>query len=115
MIGENEMLQRGRKSAAAKLVSLPKTSRSPRLKPAAPLSKSEQALFDELVSGNPHLRPTDSPLLAGFVRASTNMLKRGVDVASWERSARVANQLARSLRLTPQSVYDPEKLGRRRY
>lgn len=69
-----------------------------------------------LAAANRHLTVTDGPLLAVYVQAvtRTHRLGRGKDVGGWEKSARLAMALARSLRLTPQSTTDPQTIGRRR-
>ena len=73
-------------------------------------------MFADLAAHNRHLTATDAPLLAGYVQAVGKMhrLAKKSDVAEWERAARVALALGRSLRLTPQSTTDPQSIGRRR-
>ena len=111
------MVQPGRRSPAS-LTVLPTASSGarPRLAPPAILTTGEQAVFNEMAAANPHLTPTDAPLLAGYVQALTKMhrLAKRPDVGPWEKAARVAMSLGTKLRLTPQATQDPQALGRRR-
>jgi hypothetical protein len=113
------VVTRGRKSAAAmatKLVAIDATKLRPRLTATARLSQVEQTVFDLVARQNRHLVPGDAVLLTAFSQAAARTFKasKGKDAAGWERSARVMTLLARSLRLTPQSVADPQKLARQR-
>jgi hypothetical protein len=109
-------MQRSRKSFASTIVPLDVTGSRPKLSPPSILSTVEQTLFTELANGNPHLAAPDAALLAGYVQALNRMhcLAKKTDIISWEKAARVAMALGRSLRLTPQSTVRPETVGRQR-
>lgn len=98
-------MQRGRKSAA-NVVSLAPTAMRSKLTVPSVLTSTERKLYVELVTHNPHLTPTDVPLLTGYVQALALMQKlvKRADIAGWERAGRMALALARSLRLTQRSV-----------
>jgi hypothetical protein len=110
------VVTRGRKSAAARLVEIDTSKLRPKLTPTARLSQVEQTVFDLATRANRHLVPGDAVLLTAFAQAAARTFKasKGKDTAGWERSARVMTLLARSLRLTPQSAVDPQKLARQR-
>jgi hypothetical protein len=109
------MAQRGRKPTLT-VVPLDLTGARPRLTAPSILTKGERALFAEVAAINPHLRPADVPLLAAYAQALTKVYKlaRQSDAAAWERTARMALALARSLRITSQSQVHPETAGRKR-
>lgn len=113
------MRQPGRRSAASKIVHLATTGT--RSRPTAPrcLTKAERTTFNEIAIANPHLKTTDAPILASFVQATTlshrlGRSDRASDVPMWDRTTRMMLALARSLRLTVNSVTHPDKLGRAR-
>src|SRR6516162_824157 len=107
-------MQRGRKSVASNLIALAPTDTRPRLNPPAILSTAEATLFEELAAANPHLGVSDVALLAAFTQAviKTQRLAKKSDIAAWERAGRLALSLARSLRLTQQSISDAKTAGR---
>jgi hypothetical protein len=80
------------------------------------LKTDEKTLFIELAALNAHLTASDTPMLAAYVQAitKTHRLAWQKDVAAWERCARVAMAMARSLRLTAISGTHPERLSRQR-
>src|SRR6478672_9558846 len=108
-------MQRGRKPTLT-VVPTELTGARPRLTAPSILTKLERDLFADVAAINPHLRPADVPLLAAYAQAlhMTYKLARQSDTAAWERSARVAMALARSLRITTQSQVHPETAGRKR-
>jgi hypothetical protein len=110
------MAQRGRKSAAANLTPLPTTGTRSKLIAPAILTTSEKATFTELANANPHLTTSDAPLLATYAQAlnKTHRLGRTKDLAGWEKAAKLALALARSLRLTAQAGNDPKSVARAR-
>jgi hypothetical protein len=79
------------------------------------LTKSEQSIFSETAQAFPHLGRADIQLLASFAVATAmaQRLKKGNDVANWERAVRTQLAVGRSLRLTQQSRTKPETLYRR--
>jgi phage terminase small subunit len=111
------MLQRGRKSAAANLVTPDLTGTRSRLTAPEYLSTEEEALFDEIVavSDRQHLVLTDVPLLVCYVQSyikARALVSDPDKIREWEKTVRTMTMLARSLRLTPQSRVHPEKAGR---
>lgn len=110
------MTQRGRKSATGNVVALRPTGSGPRLTPPSLLSNQEAQLFSELAAAAPHLSSTDTPILTSYVLAisKSNELSRSHDTASWEKTVRVMMALARTLRLTAQSLVDPKTAFRKR-
>lgn len=114
------MKQRGRKSAE-NLVAIDVTGTPPRLTAPSGLTKSERALFNEIVAGcaADHFRESDKFLLVSLVQAIA-LSRRAVrgaarapgQLAAWERSTRLVTTLATKLRLTVQSRVDPKTIGR---
>jgi hypothetical protein len=90
------------------------TVTQPRLTPPSSLTASERLEFAAIVSENQHLRRTDAMMLGLFVvtAAKAQKLARGKDVAAAEKAIKLSIALARSMRLTSQSVYDPKTIGR---
>jgi hypothetical protein len=109
-------VQRGRKSAAANVVTLTATSTGSRLTAPPILRDDERSLFTKLAALNKHLTATDAPMLACYVQAisKTQRLARTKDVSAWERAARVAMAMSRQLRMTASSATHPDKLSRAR-
>jgi hypothetical protein len=106
------MMQPGRKSAAANVVSLAVTTPRTVLTPIGhPLSKDERTIFDFIAKSNHHLKPIDTPLLMLYACAIVRSMARGDD---FEKVARTAMVIARSLRLTPQSHTQGMTAARRR-
>ena len=113
------MRQRGRKSAAAELATLPGVDgKPPRLKPPPHLNDDERLLFDELVGAcDPrHFVESDLPLLASYVQAT--LIARDAahapsKIVLWEKAVRMQATLATRLRLSPQGRIDPKTVGRR--
>jgi hypothetical protein len=111
------MLQRGRKSSATLMA--PDLDGLDRLKPPASLSKSECAIFKQLVGAvdKKHFRESDLPLLCAYTRAiaieqlaarqlSANPVD-GKALALWEKATRALVALSMRLRLSPQSRMHP--------
>ncbi len=105
-----------RKSSAAPFIPLPSTGSRSRLTAPEFLKTDERALFNELATLNAHLTPSDTAMLAAYCQAigKTHRLARQKDIAPWEKCARVAMAMARSLRLTAISGTHPERLSRQR-
>jgi hypothetical protein len=113
------MLQRGRKSAASKLLPFNVTGEPPRLTPPSFLSADEVALFTEVVAAcdASHFRDSDLPLLISFVQATLMSRDSAHDpskIMVWEKATRMQATLATRLRLSPQSRLDPKTVGRHR-
>lgn len=103
-------MKRGRKSAAANVVSLDLTKARPRITPLAPLTKIEAKIFSEAVRLNAHLRECDGALLTSYAQAlaKTYRLAKKDDaqsIKSWNEAGRNALAYARALRLTTISVH----------
>jgi hypothetical protein len=104
-----------RSAADLSTIRPPLNGRRPKLSPTSPLTSSEQTLFNRLQAANGHLCSTDEPLLTSFVQSISRAHQLGRDskrVADWERACRTMMALARSLRMTQQSV-DAKTAGRR--
>jgi hypothetical protein len=61
-------------------------------------------LFTELLALNGHLGVRDRALLTCFCQAVTKAQRGNGDVSDWEKACRTMMALARSLRLTQQSI-----------
>jgi hypothetical protein len=109
-------MQPGRKSSAANIVPLPATSPRTVLTPVGlPLTKEERLYFDHVARSHHHLKPIDVPVLMLFAASIVRAMKaRRQDDETFEKEARAALALARSLRLTPQSTTEPKTAARRR-
>jgi hypothetical protein len=109
-------MQPGRKSSAANVVALTSTSSRLVLSPVGlPLTKDELAYFNFIVRNNTHLKPIDVPNVMLYACAIVRALKlRNKADAGFEKEARTALALARSLRLTPQSTMQGVTAARRR-
>ena len=90
------------------------TVTQPRLTPPSTLTASERLEFAAIVSENQHLRRTDRAMLALYVVtvAKAARLARSKDLAAAEKAAKLSIALARSMRITAQSVCDPKTIGR---
>jgi hypothetical protein len=99
-----------------KLRAINPTDVSTALSPVAPLTNPERSIFNLTVSRHPHLKLGDAVLLTAYARAAARVLRagKGVSDADLERRVRIMAQLARSLRLTPQSCIEPKTVGRMR-
>lgn len=108
------VVQRGRiSSAAANVVRIVQPARS-RLQAPKHLKKAEVDMFNMFVSINPHLTPTDTPLLAIYSQMliATQRFKPGS--SECERALRSVIALGRALRLTARSATHPDKVARKR-
>jgi hypothetical protein len=80
-----------------------------------PLTKEEKSYFDHVARNNRHLKPIDAPMVMLYAAAVVRAMKaRRQDDEKFEKEARAALALARSLRLTPQSTMEPRTAARRR-
>ena len=105
----------GRKSTANVLSLTTTTPRTVLIPIGPPLTTDERLFFDHVARCNHHLRPIDVPNLMLYVAAVVRSLKaRSRHDETFEKEARTALAIARSLRLTPQSTTEPKTAGRRR-
>jgi hypothetical protein len=82
----------------------PSNGKRPPITPTCPLTSSEKSLFTELLALNGHLGARDRALLTSYCQAVSKAQRKSGDVADWERCCRTMLALARSLRLTEQSI-----------
>jgi hypothetical protein len=78
------------------------------------LTKEERTYFDHVVRSNHHLKPIDVPMLMLYAAAIVRTMKARQRGDEFEKEARAALAIARSLRLTPQSTVEPRRVGRLR-
>lgn len=103
-----------RKSSDSNIIRMPITARRPKLSPPKCLTKAEASLFTELLEEAPYLANyRDTTIL--YVQSLTRAQKlcRSGSVQESDKAIRLTMALARSLRLTPQSV-DRRTLERQR-
>jgi hypothetical protein len=104
----------GRPSAASLTVVPIDASRTrPKLIPLKRLNIRQRQTFNLVCAENPHLRPTDAPLVTAYSLVVARFLSVS-DVGDMEKLSRTIMALARTLRLTPQSRCDPKTVGRAR-
>lgn len=111
------MRQRGRMSANH--IAMATDGKPSWLKPSSRLTKSERALFVELVASCPpdQFVKSDRFLLESFVQATAmvrNAARSPKKIAMWEKAVRTQTMLASRLRLSPSSRTDPRTLARKR-
>jgi|SRR5215510_7663939 len=108
-------MQRGRKSAASVVSLAATTSRPPLIPIGSRLTEDEQLIFDHTAKTNPHLKPSDSPMLALYAASIVRAMKaRRRDDETFEKESRCALAIGRSLRVTPQSTVEPRSAARAR-
>jgi hypothetical protein len=104
-----------RRSAAELNVVKPATNPpSSRLNPPPILNDDERQLFVMLAAENTHLRRSDNPILAAYCMTATKVqeLSRSDDVTSWEKALKMLVVLARTMRISQQSMRDPITVAR---
>jgi hypothetical protein len=104
---------------ALNVVQLDASKSRPKITPIGSLTRNERRVFDHTVRENGHLKRADIPMLELFAiaccrTAAAKHIKGVKGTQAWEREARTALALGRSLRVTPQSTTEPKTAARRR-